>query len=57
MAFQEMPSDSLLKAYNDVKLALPKAIAEANAFLVKATTLSQALKKHDITLTVPAPVK
>jgi photosystem II stability/assembly factor-like uncharacterized protein len=53
----EMPSDALLKQYNDVKLALPKAIADANALLVKAMPLSQALKKYDVTLTVPSPVK
>ena len=52
-----MPSDTLMKQYTDVKLALPKAIADANAFLLKAMTMSQALKKYDITLTVPAPVK
>ncbi len=53
----EMPSDALLKQYNDVKLSLPKAIADANALLVKAMALSQALKKYDVNLTVPAPVK
>jgi hypothetical protein len=53
----EMPSDALLKQYNDVKLALPKALADANALLLKAMPLSQALKKYDVTLTVPAPVK
>jgi len=53
----EMPSDSLVKQYNDVKLALPKAIADANALLVKAMPVSQALKKYDLALTVPSPVK
>ena len=53
----EMPSDALLKQYSDVKLALPKALADANALLLKAMPLSQALKKYDVTLTVPAPVK
>ena len=57
LAFVELPSDSLMKGYQDVKLALPKAIADGNAFLVKAMTLSAALKKHNQTLTVPAPVK
>jgi hypothetical protein len=47
----------MLKQYADVKLALPKAIAEANAFLAKARTLSQTLKGSDITLTVPPTVK
>jgi hypothetical protein len=57
LAFQEMPSDAIMKRYTDVKVALPKAIADANGFLLKAMTLSQALKKYDITLTVPAPIK
>ncbi|HUL73331.1 MAG TPA: hypothetical protein VLT86_09540 [Vicinamibacterales bacterium] len=57
LAFWEMPSDTLMKQYADVKLALPKAIADANAFLLKAMTMSQTLKKYDIALTVPAPVK
>ena len=58
LTFHDWPSDSILKRYNDVKLALPKAITDANSFLVtKAMPLSQALKKYDMTLTVPAPVK
>ncbi len=57
MSFWEVPSDALVKQYNDVKAALPKAISDANAFLVKAMGLSQALKKYDLTLTVPAPIK
>ena len=57
MSFQDTPSDTLIKQYNDVKLALPRAITEANAVLVKAMTLSQSLKKYDINVNVPAPVK
>lgn len=57
MTFQDNPSDTALKQYNDVKVALPRAILEGNALLVKASSLSQVLKKHDISLTVPAPVK
>jgi photosystem II stability/assembly factor-like uncharacterized protein len=57
MAFSEMPSDALMKQYTDVKVALPKAIADANAFLVKAMTMSQTLKKYNITLNVPAPIR
>jgi len=57
MAFTEMPSATLVKQYDDVKVALPKAVAEANAFLLRAMTMSQTLKKYDITLTVPAPIK
>jgi len=57
MSFTEMPSDTLMKEYADVKVALPKAVADANAFLLKATSMSVALKKYDITLNVPAPIK
>jgi hypothetical protein len=57
LSFQDNPSDTLVKQYNDVKLALPRAMLDANAFLMKAMTLSQTLKKHDVALTVPAPVK
>ena len=53
----ELPSDTLTKGYTDVKTALPKAITDANAFLAKAMTMSQTLKKFDLTMTVPAPVK
>jgi len=57
MSFWELPSDTLMKQYNDLKLAFPKAIQEANAFLAKGTAISDALKKYDITLNVPAPIK
>ncbi len=52
-SFSELPSDSYVKQYNDLKLAMPKAIVEANAFLAKATAMSETLKKYDITLTAP----
>jgi photosystem II stability/assembly factor-like uncharacterized protein len=57
LAFSETPSDSLMKQYAEVKTALPKAIADANMVLVKAMTMSQTLKKYDVTLNVPAPIK
>jgi photosystem II stability/assembly factor-like uncharacterized protein len=57
MAFYDLPSTSLMTQYSDVRLALPKAITELNAFLAKATALSQALAKNGVTLTVPPPVK
>jgi hypothetical protein len=56
-AFWEMPSASVMQQYNDGKAQLPRAIAEANAFISKANAMSAALKPHNITLTVPAPVK
>jgi len=40
-----------------VKSELPKALADANAFLIRASAMSQTLKKYDIVLNVPAPVK
>jgi hypothetical protein len=57
MSIWEMPSETYVKQYNDLKISVPKAIADANAFLLKAMTLSQALAKYNVTLTVPAPVK
>jgi hypothetical protein len=57
LAFAEVPSDTLMKQYADVKLALPKAITDGNALLVRAMTVSQALKKYNVTLNVPAPIK
>ena len=57
MTFTDMPSTSLMTQYTDVRLALPKAITELNAFLAKATALSQALAKNGVTLTVPPPAK
>jgi hypothetical protein len=57
MGFGDGVSDSQLKAYTELKAAMPKALADANAVLVKAMTVSQALKKYDLNLTVPAPIK
>jgi photosystem II stability/assembly factor-like uncharacterized protein len=57
MSFWEPPSGSLVRQYNDVKLSMPKAITDANAVLTRAATVSQALKRYDITLTVPPTVK
>jgi hypothetical protein len=57
MSFWEMPGDTLMKQYNDVRLALPKAMIEANAVLAKSMAVSDALKKYDITLNASAPVK
>jgi hypothetical protein len=46
-----------MKSYTELKAALPKAVADANAVLVKAMGLAPTLKKYDVTLTVPAPIK
>jgi hypothetical protein len=57
MGVWEAPSASMVRQYNEVKLTLPKAVADANALLARAASLSQALKKYDITLNVPPSTK
>jgi len=57
MSVWEAPSASMVRQYTEVKLAMPKAVTDANALLTRAASVSQALKKYDITLTVPPPVK
>ncbi len=54
MGVWETPSAGALKQVSEAKAALAKAIAEANALMPKIEAVSQALKKYDITLTVPA---
>jgi hypothetical protein len=51
-----MPSATLVRQYNEVKLTLPKATADAEALLARARTLSATLGRSNVTLTVP-PVK
>jgi hypothetical protein len=46
-----------MRQYADAKSALGKAINDANGVIVKAMGLAPALKKYDLTLTVPAPVR
>jgi hypothetical protein len=53
----EAPSAASVHQYNDVKLALPKAVADGNAFLGKANAVSQALAKYGVTIKVPSGVK
>jgi hypothetical protein len=53
----EAPSAASVKQYNEVKIALPKAVADGNAFLGKAAAVSQALAKYGVTIKVPASVK
>jgi len=54
MGVWEAPSAAMVRQYNEVKLTLPKAVADANALLARGASLSQALKKYDITLNVPS---
>src|SRR5438270_1332746 len=49
----EIPSETLARQYAEVKVALPRAISEGDAFLAKAAPVSAALKKYDLTLSVP----
>jgi hypothetical protein len=51
------PGDQTVRAYTEVKAQTAKAIADLNAVIAKATTLSAALARHNLTLTVPAPVQ
>jgi hypothetical protein len=44
-------------AYSEAKAQAPKAIADLNAAIAKASTLSTALAKYNVTLDVPQPVK
>ena len=46
-----------MRAYNDIKAQAPKAVADLNATIAKAATLSAELAKYNVTLTVPPPVK
>ena len=50
------PTQATMTAYNDAKTGVPAAITEATAMVTRAQTLSAALAKHGITLTV-TPVK
>jgi hypothetical protein len=50
-------TEQVTRAYNDAKALMPKAMVEANAVFAKATALSTALAKYNLTLTAPAPLK
>ena len=54
MGVWEPPSAAMVSQYQAVKLALPRAVTEANAVLARAASVSQALARYDITLTVPS---
>ena len=51
------PGDQTVRAYTEVKAQMGQAIADLNAVIAKATTLSATLARHNLTLTVPAPVQ
>jgi photosystem II stability/assembly factor-like uncharacterized protein len=49
--------DQTTRAYTEVKSQTPKAIADLNAVIAKASTVSASLSKYNLTLTVPSAVK
>src|SRR5204862_143335 len=51
------PTEQTTRAYTEVKTQASKAVADINAVIAKATTVSSALAKYSVTLTVPQPVK
>jgi hypothetical protein len=51
------PGEQTMKAYNESKTKMPKAIADANALIAKAHILSTTLTKYNITLPVTVPTK
>lgn len=56
MAFTELPSATLMKQYDDVRLAYPQAVAELNAVYVRAAALAPALAQEQVAFNVPAQV-
>jgi hypothetical protein len=53
----EAPTPATVRQSADAKLALQRAVTEANAFLAKAAAMSESLKSQDITLSIPPAVK
>ena len=51
------PTAATIQAYSDSKTQIPKLVSEANALFTKATALSGALARHNLTLTPPSTVK
>jgi photosystem II stability/assembly factor-like uncharacterized protein len=51
------PTAQTTRAYDEAKAQAPKAFAEANAVIARASVLSGALAKYKLTLEVPEPVK
>jgi hypothetical protein len=51
------PTEQTMRAYNDAKTQVPKVIADANVLFAKAVTISGALAKYNLTLTVPTAIK
>jgi hypothetical protein len=51
------PGEQTTTAYADAKAQAPKAIADLNAVIAKATTVAASLKNYNLTLNVPQPVQ
>jgi photosystem II stability/assembly factor-like uncharacterized protein len=51
------PGEQTTTAYADAKAQAPKAIADLNAAIAKATTVASSLSRFNLTLNVPQPVK
>jgi photosystem II stability/assembly factor-like uncharacterized protein len=49
----ETPSESLQRQYASLRLAMPRLLTDANAFMAAARGVSAELAKHSLTLTVP----
>jgi photosystem II stability/assembly factor-like uncharacterized protein len=50
------PGEPTMRAYSESKSQAPKAIADLNAVIARATTLSGTLAGYGLTLTVPQPI-
>jgi photosystem II stability/assembly factor-like uncharacterized protein len=49
--------EQTMRAYAEIKAQTPRAIIDLNAVIAKGVTLSTALAAHNLTLSVPQPVK
>ena len=50
-------TEQTTRAYTEAKSQTPKAIADLNALIARASTVSAALARYNLTLTVPQPVQ
>jgi hypothetical protein len=57
MNIWESPSEAMIRQYNDVRAALPKAIEDANRFMKRAADMNNTLKPYGVTLEVVPPAK
>jgi len=50
-------TEQTTRAYTEAKAQVPKAIADLNALIARASAVSSALSRYNLTLTVPQPIK